>query len=163
MSQKVSNNNPNTDKLLLLEKVLILKATNVFSQTPENILADVVSLLEEMEFEENTEIFKEGDIGDAMYIIHRGNVRITKNDVVLAVLKENDVFGELSLLDSETRSASAIADTDCTIFRIEQQAFYELIESRPEIIRGIVKMLCSRLRKINQMTANQSAANQAKK
>lgn len=163
MSQKISNNNPNTDKLLLLEKVLILKATNVFSQTPENILADVVSLLEEMEFEENTEIFKEGDIGDAMYIIHRGNVRITKNDVVLAVLKENDVFGELSLLDSETRSASAIADTDCTIFRIEQQAFYELIESRPEIIRGIVKMLCSRLRKINQMTANQSAANQTKK
>lgn len=147
------------EKLLLLEKVLILKATNVFSQTPENILADVVSLLEEMEFEENKEIFKEGDIGDSMYIIHRGNVRITKGNVVLAVLKENDVFGELSLLDAETRSASAIANTDCTIFRIEQHAFYELIESRPEIIRGIVKMLCSRLRKINQMTADKANSN----
>ena len=147
---------PSKEKLLLLEKVLILKATNVFSQTPENILADVVSLLEEIEFEENTEIFKEGDIGDAMYIIHRGSVRITKGSITLAILKENDVFGELSLLDAETRSASAVANSDCTIFRIEQQAFYELIESRPEIIRGIVKMLCSRLRKINQMTADQA-------
>ncbi|MBK7108178.1 MAG: cyclic nucleotide-binding domain-containing protein [Chitinophagales bacterium] len=162
MSNKESTSNNSKGKLLLLEKVLILKATNVFSQTPENILADVVSLLEEIEFEENTEIFKEGDIGDAMYIIHRGNVRITKGKVILAILKENDVFGELSLLDAETRSASAFANTDCTIFKIEQQAFYELIESRPEIIRGIVKILCSRLRKINQMTADQATAQETK-
>lgn len=100
-----------------------IKATNVFSQTPENILADVVSLLEEIEFEENTEIFKEGDIGDAMYIIHRGNVRITKGKVILAILKENDVFGELSLLDAETRSASAFANTDCTILKLSNRPF----------------------------------------
>ena len=139
-----------SDRLLLIEKVLILKSLPIFMETPENILADLAPLMLEEEYEQNTLIFSEGEIGDCMFIIHRGEVRIHKGNINLAVLGEKEVFGELSLLDAETRSASATTQTDCTIFRIDQEPFYELIDSRPEIARGFIRILCRRLRAQNE-------------
>ncbi|MBC6490313.1 Crp/Fnr family transcriptional regulator [Flavihumibacter stibioxidans] len=139
-----------SDRLLLIEKVLILKSLSIFSETPENILADLAPLMQEEEYEQDSLVFPEGEIGDCMYIIHQGKVRIHKNNTILAVLGEKEVFGELSLLDAETRSASATCATDCTLFRIDQEPFYELIDSRPEIARGFIKILCQRLRAQNE-------------
>ena len=72
---------------------------------------------------------------------------------LLAVLTEKEVFGELSLLDAETRSASATAISDCFLFKIDQDPFYELIDSRPEVAMGFIKILCKRLRQLNDKTA----------
>lgn len=140
----------NTDKLLLIEKVLILKSLDVFKDTPENVLAEVAMLIEEVELESGVRIFEEGSIGDCMYIIHQGEVRLEKGKKLLTYLKEKEVFGELSLLDSETRSASVIAQSDCFLFKIDQGPFYDLMENRPEVMRGIIKMLCKRLRAQNE-------------
>jgi len=138
------------DGLLLVEKVLILKSLSIFNDTPEHILADLAPLMEEEEYEQNSLIFKEGEIGDCMYIIHQGEVNIHKGGTTLAILKEKEVFGELSLLDAEVRSASATTNTDCMLFRIEQEPFYELIDNRPEVARGFIKILCKRLRAQNE-------------
>ena len=140
----------NSDGLLLVEKVLILKALSIFKDTPEHILADLAPLMEEEEYEQGTLIFREGEIGDCMYIIHQGEVNIHKGGTTLAILKEKEVFGELSLLDAEVRSASATTHTDCVLFRIEQEPFYELIDNRPEVARGFIKILCQRLRAQNE-------------
>jgi len=140
----------NPDKLLLIEKVLILKSLDVFKDTPENVLAEVALLIEEVELEAGIRIFEEGSIGDCMYIIHQGEVRLEKGKKILTHLKEKEVFGELSLLDSETRSASVITQTDCFLFKIDQGPFYDLMENRPEVMRGIIKMLCKRLRAQNE-------------
>jgi CRP/FNR family transcriptional regulator, cyclic AMP receptor protein len=144
----------NSDGLLLVEKVLILKSLSIFKDTPEHILADLAPLMQEEEYEQNTLIFKEGEIGDCMYIIHQGDVNIHKGGTTLAILKEKEVFGELSLLDAEVRSASATTDTDCVLFRIEQEPFYELIDNRPEVARGFIKILCQRLRAQNEKSIN---------
>ena len=138
------------ERLLLIEKVLILKSLGIFKDTPENILAELAPLMHEIEYEKNILIFSEGQIGDCMYIIHQGNVKIHKGNTTLAVLKEKEVFGELSLLDAETRSASATTIENAILFRIDQEPFYELIESRPEVARGFIKMLCKRLRAQNE-------------
>lgn len=142
--------NPSTDKLLLFEKVLILKSLSLFNETPETILSELTPLLEEMEYEQGTPVFNEGDIGDSMYVIYKGEVKIHKGNSTLAILKEKEVFGELSLLDSETRSASATCHTDCFLFKLDQDPFYELLEARPEIARGFIKILCQRLRLLNE-------------
>lgn len=142
--------NPSADKLLLFEKVLILKSLSLFTETPETILSELAPLLEEIEYEQGTPVFNEGDIGDSMYVIYKGEVKIHKGNSTLAVLKEKEVFGELSLLDSETRSASATCDTDCFLFKLDQDPFYELLEARPEIARGFIKILCQRLRLLNE-------------
>jgi CRP-like cAMP-binding protein len=139
-----------SDKLLLFEKVLILKSLAIFSESPETILSELAPLMQEEEVEEGQEIFKEGDVGDCMYIIHKGNVRIHKGSTTLAILKEKEVFGELSLLDSETRSATATTATDCFLFKIDQEPFYELMETRPEVAKGFIKILCQRLRAQNE-------------
>ncbi|MEJ8817201.1 Crp/Fnr family transcriptional regulator [Lacibacter sp. H407] len=149
--------NPSADKLLLFEKVLILKSLRLFSETPETILSELAPLMEETEYQADTVIFKEADIGDCMYIIYKGQVKIHKKQVTLAVLTEKEVFGELSLLDSETRSASATCVTDCFLFKIDQEPFYELLEARPEIARGFIKILCQRLRQQNEKSV--AAAN----
>jgi len=140
----------NTDRLLLLEKVLILKSLSIFKDTPEHILAELAPLMEEEEYEQQTVIFREGEMGDCMYIIHKGEVKIHKGNMALAILKEKEVFGELSLLDAETRSASATANTDCILFRINQEPFYELVETRMEVVKGFIKILCQRLRAQNE-------------
>jgi CRP/FNR family cyclic AMP-dependent transcriptional regulator len=138
------------DKLLLLEKVLVLKSLAIFKETPETILSELAPLMQEEEAEAGTVLFKEGDTGDCMYIIYKGDVKIHKGSTTLAILQEKDVFGELSLLDSETRSATATANTDCFLFKIDQEPFYELLESRPEIAKGFIKILCQRLRAQNE-------------
>jgi CRP/FNR family transcriptional regulator, cyclic AMP receptor protein len=136
--------------LLLIEKVLLLKSLSIFAETPETILADLAPLMKDLEAEEGAIIFREGDLGDSMYIIYQGEISIYKASTTLAVLKEKDVFGELSLIDAETRSASAKALTDCFLFKIDQEPFFELIDSRPEIAKGFMKMLCRRLRMLNE-------------
>ena len=140
----------NSDGLLLVEKVLILKSLSIFKDTPEHILADLAPLMQEEEYEQGSLIFEEGEIGDCMYIIQQGEVRIHKNNMALAILKEKEVFGELALLDAEVRSASATTTADCVLFRIEQEPFYELIENRPEVAKGFIKILCQRLRAQNE-------------
>jgi CRP-like cAMP-binding protein len=138
---------------LLIEKVLLLKALSIFKDTPETILAELAPLMQEVEAEKGRKIFEDGDDGDCMYIILTGEIQIHKGKVTLAILKEMEVFGELSLLDTETRSASATALTDCFLFKIDQEPFYELIDTRPEVARGFIKILCNRLRQLNEKTA----------
>ncbi|HWN88078.1 MAG TPA: cyclic nucleotide-binding domain-containing protein [Chitinophagaceae bacterium] len=145
----------NINRLLLIEKVLVLKSLNLFKDTPENILADLAPLMKEMQYEQGTEIFKEGETGDCMYIIQQGNIKIHKGNTTLAILKEKEVFGELSLLDADTRSASATADTDCILYKIDQEPFYELMDERPEVAKGFIKILCQRLRTMNEKSRKQ--------
>jgi len=145
----------NINRLLLIEKVLVLKSLNLFKDTPENVLADLAPLMKEIQYEQGTEIFKEGEIGDCMYIIQQGNIKIHKGTTTLAILKEKEVFGELSLLDADTRSASATADTDCTLYKIDQEPFYELMDERPEVAKGFIKILCQRLRTMNEKSRQQ--------
>lgn len=138
------------NKLLLFEKVIILKSLALFKETPETTLSELAPLMQELEVEEGHVLFNDGEVGDSMYIIYKGEVRIHKGATTFAVLGEKEVFGELSLLDSETRSASATAHTDCMLFKIDQDPFYELLETRPEVAKGFIKILCHRLRAANQ-------------
>ncbi|MEY2917168.1 MAG: hypothetical protein RIS73_882 [Bacteroidota bacterium] len=141
-------------QLLLLEKVLLLKSLSIFKETPETILAELAPLMQEDEVEQGTVVFEENEPGDCMYIILSGEIQIHKGKITLAILHEKEVFGELSLLDAETRSATATAKTDCILFKIDQEPFYELIDTRPEVARGFIKILCNRLRKLNEKTVS---------
>ena len=145
------------NRLLLVEKVLLLKSLNIFKDTPENILADLAPLMQELQYDPGVEIFKEGDTGDCMYVIKQGNIRIHKGETTLAILKDKEVFGELSLLDAETRSASATTETECALYKIDQEPFYELLDERPEVARGFIKILSQRLRIMNERSRQQQS------
>ena len=140
----------NDHRLLLIEKVLLLKSVPIFQETPETVLAEVAELLEEEDFEARTNIFMAGDDAQCMYIIFKGEVRIHKGDHTFATFKEGECFGEYALLDTETRSASATTNTECLLLKMDQEPFYELMESRIEVAKGIIKTLCRRLKQQNE-------------
>ncbi|QPJ65024.1 MAG: cyclic nucleotide-binding domain-containing protein [Candidatus Nitrohelix vancouverensis] len=96
-------------------------------------------------------IFNQGNYADCAYIIHSGRVEILEQvsedcKVSLGVLEENDIFGEMGLIDSMPRAATAVAIEDSEIFMISRESFDELKTINPEALIPIIKILSNRLR-----------------
>ena len=139
--------------LSTIEKVLILKQVDVFQQTPDDVLADVAALLEEIEVAAGETIFYKGDLGDNLYVIITGKLRVDDGDHLLNYLDESDVFGEMALLDAEPRIASVRAVEPTHLLRLDQEPFYELIADRPEVAIGLIRVLSRHLRaRVRDMT-----------
>lgn len=98
-------------------------------------------------------IFAEGDLGNEMFIIQVGRVRIFKNvdgfDQTLTVLERGDFFGEMSILEGMPRSANAEAEEDCELLKINSANFVAMIKSNIEIAIRIMRKLSLRLREAN--------------
>jgi ATP:ADP antiporter, AAA family len=137
-------------KLLTIEKVMALKTTGLFRETAEDLLVDIAYILKEVSFKKGERIVEKNEVGTCMFIIYSGSVKVHDGEHHLAKLQTRDFFGELSLLDTEPRSASVTALEDSLLLRIDQHAFYEIMADRMEVIREIMKILCSRLRHQNQ-------------
>lgn len=145
--------------MLLIEKVLILKSSEIFQNTAETELVELAGILEEVYLEPNIVLFSKGDPGNCMYFIFNGTIKIHDGEHTLAVLGENEIVGELSVLDSESRSASATTLEECLLLKLEQEAFYEILMSNADILKGILKTLCKRLRVINKKSVTMANSN----
>lgn len=132
--------------MLLIEKVITLKAVEMFARTPEDVLADVAALAEEVRFKAGEVIFNKGDDGESLYVIVQGEVMVHDGDQDLKHLKDKSVFGELAVLDPEPRSASITAIADTHLLRLDREAFLELMAGNMEVVRGVLAVLCDRVR-----------------
>ena len=128
--------------LLTIEKVLILKSVSIFSSVPEAQLVDLATIVESVEYSAGDIIMNQGDLGNSMYIVADGQVRIFDGENELGVLDNRAVFGELAALDPEPRAASAQAIEDCTLLRVDGESLYELMSGNKEVTRGIIHVLC---------------------
>ena len=145
--------------MLLIEKVLILKSSEIFQNTPETELVELAGILEEVYLDANTVLFTKGDTGNCMYFIYKGTIKIHDGVHILAELGENEIVGELSVLDAENRSASATTSEECLLLKLEQEAFYEILMNNADILKGILKTLCKRLRVINKKSISMAETN----
>jgi CRP-like cAMP-binding protein len=136
----------NNQQILLLEKVLMLRSVSMFQGTSETILAQIADIMEECPVHKEQVLFQEGAIGDCMYIVYSGEVRIHTGEHTLAAFKKNDFFGELSLLSSDTRTATATCSTDGMMYVIHQEDFYDILDAQPQVTRAILRELCERVR-----------------
>jgi CRP-like cAMP-binding protein/HEAT repeat protein len=132
--------------MLAIEKVVILKSVHMFAEVSEDVLADVAALVEEVDAPAEHVIVRQGEPGDCMYIIVEGRVRVYESDVTIVELGDRDIFGELALLDPEPRMASVAALVPTRLFSLDREAFLELMTGSPEIVRGVLHVLCERLR-----------------
>jgi CRP/FNR family transcriptional regulator, cyclic AMP receptor protein len=138
--------------MIIIEKVLLLKNSEIFQHCKEADLIEIAAICTESSFDKEVTIFEKGDYGNCMYFIHTGTVSIHDGGHQLAVLSDNEIFGELSLLDSETRSASATTLSDCVLLKIEQEDFYDLLATNTDVLKGIMRTLCRRLREQDRIT-----------
>jgi len=129
-----------------IEKVLFLKSVDLFSQIPGEDLAQIAQITQEVYFEQDQCIIKQGDIGDCLYLIVEGEVKVLTDEREVTRLGEKECVGEMSILDSESRSASVFSVTDVVLLKIKQEDFYEMISERSEIAQGVIAVLTRRLR-----------------
>lgn len=132
--------------MLLVEKVLALKSSSIFGNLPEQELIDIANVMEEIELDKDEIIFNKGDFGDCLYIIKSGSVHIHDNDHRFATLSDGEMFGELSLLDAEPRSASATAASESLVLKLKQEPFIEVLMQNSIVLKGILSTLSKRLR-----------------
>lgn len=106
-----------------------------------------------------TPIFLEHEEGSDLYIILDGFVKITKlvddKEILLGMLRDKDIFGEMAILEGSLRSASAIASTKVTVLKINKQNFELYIRTHPEIARRIIQVLSDRIWLVYKRLANQ--------
>jgi len=115
-----------------------LRACPLFRDLDATALADVMSLLRHRRFRRNEVVFHAGDLGESMFIITSGSVKICivspeGDEAIIATLRQGDYFGELALLDGEPRSATATALEPTEIGEIARAAFMGLIDTQPAV------------------------------
>jgi CRP-like cAMP-binding protein len=106
---------------------------------------------ETLRYEENKVIFEEGEPGDAAYLIMHGQVEIrkgmkTSNPQTLAVLKKNDIFGEMALFDDSPRMAEAMSRTKVELVAINRKEFNRRLETIDPVMKTISLYLVNRVR-----------------
>jgi CRP-like cAMP-binding protein len=134
---------------LIIDKVMALKAVNIFSNLPEHILAEISEIIDIEEHTEGETIINKGDIGNSMYLIRKGKVKVHDGDKIFARLNENDIVGELSLLAPVPRTANVTATENLVLFKIEREYFMDLLYEEPELMHGIMEVLVNRIMHLN--------------
>ena len=109
-------------------------------------------------YPKDTMIFSEGEPGEELFIIQKGSVKIAKivdnNEVLLAVLKTGDIFGEMALLESKPRAACAVAYEDCQLMAVNRVNFERMVSTQPQIVARLTTLLAERIWFIYKQLAN---------
>ncbi|HPD80379.1 MAG TPA: cyclic nucleotide-binding domain-containing protein [Spirochaetia bacterium] len=109
-------------------------------------------------YPKDTVVFCEGMPGTELYIIQKGSVKITKivenTEVLLAVLKPGDIFGEMALLENKPRSATAIAYEDTYLLTVNKDNFERMVQTQPQIVTKLTQLLAERIWFIYKQLAN---------
>ena len=113
--------------------IQILKNIPFFSQLPDTDLQAIIEKIQMQYFPADHVIFNAGDPGDLMYIIKRGKVQVIRNNTILAVLSNNQFFGEMALVSDEPRNASVKTVTDLEVLTLRKEDFKRLLSTNPSI------------------------------
>ena len=131
----------------------------LFRELTPSEIDRLVSISREKRVKKNDVVFREGDDGDAFYLIIIGSVRISTivpgvGEEALTILKEGEYFGEMALIDDVPRSASAIANDDTVLLLIEKENFRKLLAQETALAYKLLwvftKTLSARLRKTDE-------------
>ncbi len=136
----------------------LIKQAAIFADLDDTELAKVAEICREQEFRSGKTIFHEGEPGNRLFIISKGEVRISRQvpgsgEEALSVLKAGACFGEMAVFERCHRSTDAIANTDCTLVTITRPDFEMLLDFNRDlgykILWSVVKLLSHRLRITN--------------
>lgn len=141
--------------------VELLRRVPLFSELSEGDLEQVARVAVPRSFPRQTRVFHEGDPGDACYVVRSGSCRVTREHpdgraITLANLGPGAIFGELAMLDGESRSASVEATEDAELLALPAADMRALIRSQPAMAEKLVVALTRRLREANERIARQS-------
>ena len=123
-----------------------LRAVPLFQGLSDRGLASVAGLAAEVSFADGEAITREGDAGDAFYVVTDGHLDISQGDRAIAELGPGEFLGEISLIDGRPRTATATARGPVEALCIRRPAFLELMEAHGAVRLGILMALTERIR-----------------
>ena len=128
----------------IFEKLSIVP---LFQSLPAEEVHAIIPFIINRTFKKGTAIFNQGEPGDSVYIIEDGEIDIVdeKNNRSLAVLRKNDVVGEMSLITGEPRSATAIAKIDTRVWVILKDDFDKHLLTNPQVANAVHSIVHERI------------------
>jgi len=131
--------------------VMLLARTSLFAAMDESDRAAVADQMREVKFEPGRLIFARSDLGQSIYLLIEGRVRLSVltpdgKELMLRHAGPGDVFGEIAALDGGPRTADATAVTRVRAMVLTHTSLFALIERRPGMVRSALRFVCQRLR-----------------
>ena len=141
-----------------------LRSVPLFASLDDEAATELRSRLSDKTVPQNTRLFKQGDKGDAMYLIESGRVRISIRDeeeqeVILAELAQGDFFGEMAIIDGRQRSADAKVIEDAQFAILSRAAFLAFVRSNPDVALEMLSALTDRLRRTDELLRSRVSRN----
>ena len=139
---------PGDKDLTIIEKVIFLKSVDIFEHATVEQLGRIAGLTEEVHFQPGETIFKEGDPGDAFFLLLSGRVLIERNGNKIRELQEKEAFGTLEVLDFHPRAITAKALDQVRALKLNGQEFHDLLALDIEMVEAVFRMLCGLVRRV---------------
>jgi CRP/FNR family transcriptional regulator, cyclic AMP receptor protein len=141
-----------------------LRSVPLFASLDDEAAGDLRSLLSDKTVPQNTRLFRQGDKGDAMYLIESGRVRISIRDeedheLTLAELAQGDFFGEMAIIDGRQRSADAQVIEDARLAILSRDAFLSFVRNNPDVALKMLSALTDRLRRTDELLRSRVSRN----
>jgi CRP-like cAMP-binding protein len=136
----------------------MLRRIKILGHLKDTQLAHLCDFMEVHQAEAHSLLFKQGDIGDAMYLVLSGELRARvlngSNESILSTFRTGDFFGDMALFDNGPRSADVVSSTESTLLKISAANFFRLIREAPALatpfLQATVRTLSSRIRADNK-------------
>jgi CRP/FNR family transcriptional regulator, cyclic AMP receptor protein len=144
------------------ERLVFLREVRLFKDIGEPELAALGESLRERLLRRGQVLFREGELGEEMFIVVRGSIVVSKPvkervEQVLARMGPGDFFGEMSLFDRAPRSATIQADSDASLLALDREALRRLTEVSPRaaaaFFHALVQVFIERLRASGDLVA----------
>src|SRR5574340_40106 len=115
-----------------------------FSDLSDEELSAVSKIVKRKDFKLGETVFRDSEDGNSLYLIKRGEVKACKTApdgelFTLTLMKDGDIFGEMSFLDGRPRSATIVAISDLETYVLEKNDFDTLVESNPRMVFKLLK------------------------
>ena len=141
-----------------------LRQVPLFESLDDATARELCELIKTLDCPAHQVLFHAGDVGDAMYLIERGKVRICVqakdgHEVTLAKLGRGDFFGEMALLDGERRSADAVVAEDARLALLSREHFLSFMRSSPDVALEMLTALANRLRRTDELLRHSATRN----
>src|SRR5712692_1552811 len=133
----------------------LLRTMDIFEALASEELESIAQLLRERRLAESEVLCRQGDPGDALFIVTGGRIRLSTtdpsgNEKILTYFTDGQFFGEMSLLTGSPRSATASAETDSQVLVLDKHSFDQLLAGHAQIMREMLKVVSQRTLQTNQ-------------
>ena len=129
-----------------------LSTVSIFSEMDQDSLIEVSKITTERSYPKGSMIILEEEYGDKLFIVQSGTVKITRvndegKEVILALLGSSEIFGEMAILDGESRSANVLAQEACSLLVLSSEDFIKILKKNFKVSFALMSELAKKLRK----------------